>query len=256
MEAQIKEMKLMFLSNKSTKGFSLLAGINRPIAPSHVTKLATSIDHAKMVTRPVLIANINFLDGKNVKYIIDGQHLYTACMRLNIDIPYVEIGISDINHLVETIALHNASSKSWTLLDYVQSWKIVNKDYVTLQQLYVRYDIELSQIAEILHKGYSTASARAGGSIAMAKLIKAGTFSVRDKDASIILLNRITDALKIVPRMDRGSNKLFITTFSMYSMQPNYDHKATLNFLKANKDKFALSTQDPEEFNKLFDKIK
>jgi hypothetical protein len=177
-------------------------------------------------------------------------------MRLDISIPYVEIDINNINHLVETIALHNASSKSWTLLDYVQSWKIVNKDYLVLQQLYERYDIELSQIAEILNKGYSSASSRSGGSTAMAKLIKAGTFVVKDKDQSIILLNRITDALKIVPRMDRGSNKLFITTFSFYSTQPNYNHKTTLNFLKANKDKFALSTQDPEEFSRLFDKIK
>ena len=38
---------------------------------------------------------LDFLDGKMMPYIIDGQHLYHALLRLSLDIPYVEIEQDD-----------------------------------------------------------------------------------------------------------------------------------------------------------------
>jgi hypothetical protein len=243
-------MKVEILKKDSKKGFALLAGINRTINPGHVTKLAKSVDKTG-VTRPVLVAKLSFMDGKETFYIIDGQHLYMVCLRNNIDIPYHEIEIKDLEDLVEVIALHNASSKSWTLADYIQSWKIIHKDYGTLQSLFQRYDIELNQLAQILHSGYTVVT-----SSLITKTLKLGGFRINDLDRSILILDRITDALKLVPRMDRMSNKTFISAYSSYCMQATYDHKKTLSYLKTNKDKFVLATQDPEEFNKLLHNIK
>ena len=241
------EVKTLKLSGK--KGFSLLAGINRNIIPSHVTKLANSVD-AMGIIRPVVVSTFNFLDGKDVTYIIDGQHLYTACLRLNLDIPYVEIQIDTVEELVEKIALLNASSKSWVLQDYIQSWKIVNKDYVVLESLHQRYDIELCQIAQILHFGYVQQPRTGGGGVS--KVIKKGQLTVKNLKESQVMLDQITDALKIVPRMDRASNSAFIHSFSMFTLTKGYNHLRTLKFLKENKSRLTFATQDPEEFNKLF----
>jgi hypothetical protein len=243
-----------YLSINSTKGFSLLAGINRPINPSQVTKLSNSIDKMGVI-RPVVVATISFLDDAQITYIIDGQHLYMACLRLGIDIPYIEIDIKDVRDLVEKIALLNASSKSWILRDYVQAWKPVNSDYSTLDQLFQMYDIEMSQLAQILHYNNGGKGSSSGSSV-MSRILKQGTLKIKNLVVTKTILNRITDALKLVPRMDRVSNKTFISAFCDYAQHPLYDHASTLKYLKANKTKFALSTNDPEEFNKLFSEIK
>jgi len=243
-----------YLSCNAKKGFSILAGINRAINPSQVTKLSNSIDSIGII-RPVVVSTITFIDNKPVKYIIDGQHLYMACLRLGIDIPFIEIDITDIKDLVEKIALLNASSKSWILRDYVQAWKPVNSDYLILDQLFQMYDIEMSQLAQILHYNNGGKSNAAGNSV-MSKILKEGTLKIKNLVITKIILNRITDALKIVPRIDRVSNKSFISAYCEYAQHPLYDHVSTLKYLKANKIKFALSTNDPEEFNKLFSEIK
>jgi len=243
-----------YLSCNAKKGFSILAGINRPINPSQVTKLSNSIDKIGII-RPVVIATVSFIDNKPVKYIIDGQHLYMACLRLGIDIPFIEIEVDDIRDLVERIALLNASSKSWILRDYVQAWKPVNADYSTLDQLFQMYDIEMSQLAQILHYNNGGKSINAGNNV-MSKILKEGTLKIKNLAVTKIILNRITDALKIVPRIDRVSNKSFISAYCEYAQHPLYNHANTLAYLKANKIKFALSTSDPEEFNKLFSEIK
>ena len=98
------------LKADSKKGFNFLAGINREIIPSHVSKIADSIKTMGAVTRPVIIAEIDFLDNDKKKYIIDGQHLYTACLRLKIDIPYILVKIESTKDLIEKIAFGQFSS--------------------------------------------------------------------------------------------------------------------------------------------------
>ena len=87
-------MKINYLSKDSKKGFNLLAGINRPITPAQVSKMAESIQYFNDILRPVIVCKVNFLDGIEKTYIVDGQHLYMACMRLKIDIPYLEIKVN------------------------------------------------------------------------------------------------------------------------------------------------------------------
>jgi hypothetical protein len=50
-----KTLEIKTLKMTGSKGFSLLAGVNRPIIPQHVTKLATSLD-AIGIIRPVVVA--------------------------------------------------------------------------------------------------------------------------------------------------------------------------------------------------------
>jgi hypothetical protein len=81
-------------------------------------------------------------------------------------------------------------------------------------------------------------------------------FTIDDEKRSVYLLNCVTDALKIVPRMDRQSNKLFISSFvNFINSCVSYDHDQFMSSLKVHRDKFKLSTQDQEEFKKLLKSI-
>ena len=60
--------------------------------------------------RPVVIAHLSFKELVG-NYVIDGQHLFHALIRNNMDIPFVMIDVADEQDLVEKLALLNNSSK-------------------------------------------------------------------------------------------------------------------------------------------------
>ena len=247
-----KTLTIKTLKMSGSKGFALLAGVNRPIVPQQVTKLSTSLDKMGIV-RPVVVSTFDFIDGNKTTYIIDGQHLYHALMRLGWDVPYVEIEIKNNVSLAEHLALLNSSSKSWTMKDYILVWSGIHKDYVKLSKYFNTYDIELSQVAEILMN--NTCSNNVGGSH-ISSCIKKGEFAIDDEKRGVTILNYVTDSLKLVKRMDRMSNKMFIATYvNFINSYDKYDHKQFLANLKLNKEKFKTITQDPEEYKKLLKSI-
>lgn len=245
-------LEIKLLSATSNIKVCLLAGINRGVSPNHVTKMAESIRLIGII-RPVVMAWIDFIDGTKRLYIIDGQHLYFGIMRYGGDIPYTLVTINNMQELVETISLLNASSKSWVMADYITAWSAIRPQYKILQELYTTYDISLSQVVELAHKGYLEPAARGGG---ICRLIKKGLVQIPDKAKTIEMLDRITDVLHIVPRRDRDGNYTFIGCYGQFviSMGPKYDHQKFLIYLKKNKDQFLTVTQDTEEISKLLKK--
>lgn len=242
-------MNVKTLKINGNQGFSILNGINRAIIPAQVTKLANSIQRMGII-RPVVVAKLPFYSGSTTEqFMVDGQHLYHGCLRLGIDVPYVEITIENDEDLVETLALLNSSSKSWTLADYILSWKHVRSEYHKLNKYANIYDLELSQIAQLLH--YGTISIM-GSSVTT--VIKNGTFCIKNEGLCLQILDNITDVLKVIPRMDRMSNKAFISQYVSFfkQFQDKYDHTEFVKYLIKNKDQFALATQSPDEFQKLF----
>jgi len=147
LNSSLKNIK--WATSKSKVKFNYLAGINRPINPGHVTKIANSVDKMGMLA-PVICAELDFITGKKALYVIDKQHGLNACMRLGIDVPYIVIPIANKQELVECLALLNASSKPWCMLDYVAAWSTLVEDYVKLNRYYEMYDFEMSILAGIL----------------------------------------------------------------------------------------------------------
>lgn len=232
--------KIKTLSADSKKGFTLLAGINRPVSPGQVTKLANSLNKMGCI-RPVIVSSLPFIGPG--KYIIDGQHLYHALMRNNMDTPYIDISstISSKRDLVESIALLNASSKSWSILDYVVAWKSINANYVVLEDLYNIYDFDLTTIGAILH------NSREGGTFS--KTLKSGRLNIHNLKESRDLLDCMTDVMTIIPRCDRWTIKSFLRVYvdKYKSWGKQYNHKKFLAHLSRCADKFKIIAQDPEE---------
>lgn len=236
-------MNIQILKAGSKKGFYFLAGINRAVSPGHVTKLAKSVERMGLI-RPVVVAEIAFITGVKKTYIIDGQHLYNVCLRMNIDVPYTVISIKNQEELIEMIALLNASSKSWMLLDYITSWASIKPDYVKLNKYFEVYDFELSTLASILSdKGIYTN----GGSTGASKYIKNGSFTIYDEPGAKKKLDYLTDVFKVLPRMNRVENKYACSEYLNFlsKVGSKYDHSKFLAKLLKIKDSFVFATQEP-----------
>jgi len=243
-------MKCQILKKDSTKSFSYLAGINRAINPSQVTKLAKSVNKLGIL-RPIVIANIPFINGKPTDYIIDGQHLFNALLRNNMDIPYILINIKNKVELVESIALLNASSKNWAMIDYVTSWSCVSEDYKKLLHYYNVYDFELSALSAILSGRLSSAN---GGGMSM--IIKKGEFKVVDEKLNVTTLDCLTDVLDILPRMNRFENRYVCAEYiSFLRSFSSYNHEKFMKNLKLQKELFILATQQQEKLSEMFKKL-
>lgn len=218
----------------------MLENLNREVTPSQATKLSKSIKAMGNI-RPVIVTKMKFKSNSYKYYMLDGQHNYTALKSLNApEIPIVEVPVNSIKSLVRMIALLNSSSKSWTLKDYVTAWSNIHEDYITLENLYNEFDIELSIVSAIC-SGNSVAASGPGTS-----LIKSGEFRIHNLEQSRQKLSDINEILSLLPRMDRAANRYFILSLINVFNEVTYtrkEHKKLLDYVEENKEvlKFAIA---------------
>lgn len=199
-------LALKWLNEGSRVKFYYLAGINRPIIPSHVTRLAESVRKLG-VLRPVIVAELDFITGRKELFIVDGQHLFNALLRLGWEIPYITIKVKDQQDLVEKIALLNSSSKTWGLIDYTMAWASLKEDYKKLNHYFNVYDFELSIIAGVF------AGTGLHSSQSATRLIKSGEFQIRNEQRGVEILDYMTDVFKVIPRMSRYEIRYFCAEY-------------------------------------------
>jgi hypothetical protein len=97
---------------------------NRPLDPSHVQRLATSIEEENLLEyRPILVnADME---------VIDGQNRLAAAKMLGIPIPYVVLDGGDY----QEVARLNAHQKSWNLANYLEMYAAQGyPDYIKLEE--------------------------------------------------------------------------------------------------------------------------
>lgn len=242
---------LKWAKGDGSVGFNILASINRAITPNHVTKI--NISHSLLGSlRAVICVEVDFINGKLTRYILDGQHLYNSLLRLGWDIPYVVVDVKNKRELIEAIAMLNASSKTWCTQDYVTAWSSLIEDYVKLNQYFDRYDMEILFIADVLSNGNISDKN-------ISRKIKNGEFKILDEANNVKILDYVTSMLKVVPRMNRYENRYACQEYVKFLRGVrNYDDKKHAKFitnLKKNKQKFILATQEEGKLSDLFRRI-
>ena len=155
--------KLVEVSNPQLIG---LFKSNRPIAGSHVAKMASSISSLESILRYPLIIKIQ---DKCVWG--DGQHLSQALMNLNVPIVCMIIEADSEIEALGIITRMNDSAKNWNLAQFIKSWVNYKKGYCILIDFKEKYHLTYSVIAELL-TGLGSAEAK--------NLIKSGRFSALD----------------------------------------------------------------------------
>jgi hypothetical protein len=216
--ALLKKIKFSRDYNK----FHMLDGINRIPDPKHIQKMVSSI-RSMGVIRPVICVQVKFMDGTNKLYIVDGQHLFKALSAEGLDIPFVIIDTPNKIDLVHKMAMLNNSSKSWTLLNYVNAFKMYIPDYNQLFELRDMYDIEPLMLAAICTKGTSAV-------VSGSQLLKSGNFKITNPEAQE-MAKAFNDFFLKIGRADRWVKHQFLQVFMR--AWGNYNHEEAL----ANLDK-------------------
>jgi hypothetical protein len=215
--ALLKKMKF----SKDYKKFGFLDSINRIPDPAHVQKMILSV-RAMGVVRPVICVKVTFLNGSSAMYIVDGQHLFNALMAENLEIPYVIIDVEEKIDLVNKMAMLNNSSKPWTLLNYVNAYRMHIPDYNTLFELRNNYNIEPLMLAAICTKGTSAV-------VSGSQLLKSGKFKITNKEAQQ-MAKAFNDFFIEIGRADRWVKHQFLQVFMR--AWGTYDHNKSLDNLK------------------------
>jgi hypothetical protein len=216
--ALLKKIKFSKHYNK----FYMLDGINRIPDSKHIQKMVTSI-RAMGVIRPVICVQVKFMDGTNKLYVVDGQHLFKALCAEGLEIPYVIIETPNKIDLVHKMAMLNNSSKPWTLLNYVNAFKMYIPDYNQLFELRDMYNIEPLMLAAICTRGTSSI-------VSGSQLLKSGKFKVTNPEAQE-MAKAFNDFFLKIGTADRWVKKQFLQVFMR--AWGTYDHKESL----ANLDK-------------------
>ena len=209
--------------SKDYKKFGFLDSINRIPDPGHVQKMILSV-RAMGVVRPIICVKVKFLNGSTAMYIVDGQHLFNALMAENLEIPYVIIDVEEKIDLVNKMAMLNNSSKPWTLLNYVNAYRMHIPDYNTLFDLRNNYNIEPLMLAAICTKGTSAV-------VSGSQLLKSGKFKITNKDAQQ-MAKAFNDFFIEIGRADRWVKHQFLQVFMR--AWGTYDHNKSLDNLKKN----------------------
>ena len=245
LEVALRNMK--WLTPESKMQVNYLAGINRPITPSQVSIMAKSVEELG-VLRPIIIIETDCISGKKENHIGDGQHLFNACLRVGVNIPYVIVQVDTKEELVQVMAMLNATSKTWSMLDYVRAFSSYNPNFVKINHYFQVYDIEMSIVAAIL------SNLTVSGSSVAVKRIKSGELVIKDETKNVSILDNLTDVLKFVPRMNRFENRYLCAEYVNFRRTEggNYKHGEFLKNLGKNKEKFILATQEKERLSDMF----
>ncbi len=103
------------------EGFHFLP-FNRPKDKNHIRGIAESIDEFGIIGL-VTVAETDCVDGIMKKWIVDGQHTFSAEVSRNKPIIYIIVPVSSKLELIRLIAVLNNRRKPWQMKNYLHAWK-------------------------------------------------------------------------------------------------------------------------------------
>ncbi len=195
-------MKLSIKHTESYKKFSILP-MNREIRSKHVEELVESVRNMGII-RPVVACQTNVIEGEDKLYIVDGQHLATALEREGMPIPYTTIEVEDEKELIHKMGKLNNSSKSWTLIDYVNAYKFCNNNYRTLLKYKNLYNLEIIMVSSICMNRYSICTS--------SKSLRSGNFTISNPNAEQMCKD-FSDIFLLLANVDRSIKFSFLNAF-------------------------------------------
>lgn len=193
---------------------------NRILNPGHVQTMIESV-RTMGIIRPVVCIETDVISGKKERYITDGQHLFTGLVAEGLEIPYIVLDVEDEIELVVKMAKMNNSSKSWTLMNYVNAFKPYLPDYQKLHKMRNQYNIEPLMLAAICTRGTSAV-------VSGSRLIKSGHFKITNPE-SHEMAKAFNEFFLRIGRADRWVKHQFLQVFMR--AWGSYDHNKALENL-------------------------
>lgn len=200
--------------------FHFLTGINRAVKPEQVTVLRHSISQVGCF-RNVVVADISFINGRVTRYIIDGQNLFVALTRLELQIPFVIIEIANQSDLIKLLAKINTTQMRWSTDEFVEAWTNEHRIYTQLQKAKIDLGLSYGAIAALMLKTPNIRKAL--------DILKDGELRISNPNYPlmakyIVEIIAATDG----PKRYVQPSERFISTFIEYYDSPTYDHDLVL----------------------------
>jgi len=214
--------------------------LNREIYSPHVKRLKKDIA-VNGLTQPILVD----AEGN----IIDGQHRFSACKSLGINIKYIVTDAISIDR----IATINSLSKSWTPLDKARSYAAQgNEHYIKLIDFLENCQVVEPKVSLRIASMLAQGSAATANRTQRKMNLGAGTWEFRDsKEVAMSRLHALTQ----FRRWDFYLKANFVTAFlRCLRTMPEFNWKTLLERAEANPHLFvhAASTQ---EFLRVFETV-
>lgn len=201
---------------------------NRKINKGHVLRLAEAIERKNLLQYfPVLL-------NEDME-IIDGQHRLNAAMKLGYDVHYEVVpGLA-----LKDVMSINTNSKSWTLVDFIDSYIELEKpDYTVLRDFMEYYHMGATLSAALL-SGF--ASLRGGWNMSMA--IREGNFKVGSLHQAETIANQVMELQKY-STFPLSRDREFILALLKLNKNKSYDFGRLVAKLKMSGDKIEKRPSD------------
>lgn len=139
--AQVTNSSTMLTPIFTTTNYSMFGfiGGNRITDDTNLNKIKQSISKKHIKTNAV-ICILDVEDEKEPLKIVDGQHRFKACLKLNIPVSYVIDDSLTMASILNDITLLNTASKEWDVSDFMRSEaQKGNQNYILYSSVYGQY---------------------------------------------------------------------------------------------------------------------
>lgn len=211
---------------------------NRVIMPRHVDKLVKSVQEMGIVRALVTTVNED-VDGQKKRWILDGNHLYLALVRLGLPVYYVDVPTTDVNHMIHLMAMLNTSSKGWKLTDYVKCWAYSgNSHYQILLKLQQMHNYGWCDLSTIYNEAYNHSSVQL--------TLKTGKYEIGNKERGDQIIKYLEDVFTVIDKINSFTCAKWVRAFvAYYNNETKYNHKELMKCLR--KHKAVLLAVDSEQ---------
>ena len=219
----MKKVKLLTYSKSSQFDTLHMLPFNREF--SIRTDLIESMHKLGFIV-PILILETDIVEGKLLKYVVDGQNRLITARHLGINVDAILIKtdkIKNLEDLVYFVASLNSKQKPWSISDYVKSFAYLMKiPYLELLDLSKKHPYSISCIAYLLYGLRSRA-------VSATNAIRNGTFVINEKQNTLKTLDfakelskygrlngRMILALHQILKLKNFNKKTFLSNYKIY----------------------------------------
>ena len=221
--------------------FHFLA-FNRDIDQKHAEEIGKSIDEFGIIGF-VIVAYTDCVDGSLKKWIVDGQHTFTAEVKRKLPILYVLVRVDSLEELVRLVAVLNNKRRLWKLKDYLKAWAMVNIPIYKRITDWVAKKMPFTVILQALSNNKNRKD--------VTDIFKDGNFREDIKVDGEKMLENLAKLKTVLPQ----SRTIFAVLLRFMWSVADYDNERMFRALKAAKDNseilFVTGDKEQDIYNKI-----
>ena len=214
----------------TTTNYSMFGyiGGNRNVNPTNLKKITESIAKKHIKTNAV-ICILDYTDSDKPLKIVDGQHRFEACEKLQIPVSYVIDDTLNLSSILNDITLMNTASKEWDVSDFMNSEaQKGNQNYILYRDIYTKYyeNFDHEALFFILNNDNGRQSSNVGY-----PMFKQGKLQFEKSD-STYLINRLNELSKFNGFSEIGGKRYYQKALNLLLNCRGFDSEHMMNKLQ------------------------